>query len=87
MVTSQSDISLSGGTESVTLPKDPARGKPTLWLNSGSARARLSTDPTWHTLRNGANLYPEIRQSADGEVTLLLDGSGSVGIEYRIGSL
>ena len=87
VVTDESDVTLTGGTESVSLPRDPARGKPTLWLNSGNARARLSTDSNWHTLKGGANLIPEIRQSADGAVTLLLDGTGSVGVEYRIGSL
>jgi len=87
VITDESDITLTGGTTSVSLPKDPARGKPTLWLNTGNARARLSTDPNWHTLKSGANLIPEIRQSADGTVTLMLNGTGSVGIEYRIGSL
>ena len=87
VVTDESDITLTGGTESVSLPRDPARGKPTLWLNSGNARARLSTDSNWHVLKGGANLIPEVRMSADGAVTLLLNGTGSVGIEYRIGSL
>lgn len=87
VVTQQSDIALSGGTETVTLPRDPARGKPTLWLNSGSARAKLSTQSAWMTLKAGANLFPEIRMSDSADVVLQLNGTGSVGIEYRVGSL
>ena len=87
VVTQQSDIALSGGTETVTLPRDPARGKPTLWLNSGSARAKLSTQSAWMTLKAGANLFPEIRMSDSVDVVLQLNGTGSVGIEYRVGSL
>lgn len=87
VITQTSDITLTGGTETVTLPIDPARSKPTLWLNTGSARARLSSDNTWHALSAGANVFPEIRMSADAESTLYLNGTGSVGIEYRVGSL
>lgn len=87
VITQASDIELSGSTESITLPKDPARGKPTLWLNTGSARARLSGEQTWHTLKAGANVFPEIRMSATAESTLILNGTGSVGVEYRVGSL
>lgn len=87
VITQASDVVLNGGTETVTLPPDPARGKPTLWLNTGNARARLSTEQTWHTLKAGANLFPEIRMSATEQTRLLLNGTGSVGIEYRVGSL
>jgi len=87
VITQASDIALTGGTVTVTLPVDPARGKPTLWLNTGSAKARLSSDQKWHTLKAGANLFPEIRMSATAEVQLLLNGTGSVGVEYRVGSL
>lgn len=87
VITQQSDITLDGSTETVTLPRDPARGKPTLWLNSGTVRARLSSESTWHTLKAGANVFPEIRMSADAGVSLLLNGTGSVGVEYRVGSL
>ena len=87
VVTQQSDISLSGDTETVTLPRDPARGKPTLWLNSGNARAKLSNQSAWQVLKAGANLFPEIRMSDSGEVALQLNGTGSVGVEYRVGSL
>jgi len=87
VVTDDSDISLDDETKTVVLPKDPARGKPTLWLNTGSAKARVSTDQTWHVLKSGANVFPEIRMSADTAQTLLLNGTGSVGVEYRVGSL
>ena len=87
VVTQQSDVELTGGTETVTLPRDPARGKPTLWLNSGNARAKLSTQSAWQVLKAGANVFPEIRMSDSGEVTLQLNGTGSVGVEYRVGSL
>jgi len=84
------DIVLNNSSATVTLPIDPARLKPTLWLNSGgsgSVSARLSTDPTWHLLRAGKNVIPEIRQSDVSEVTLELRGTGRVGVDYRIGSL
>jgi len=87
IITQASDIELTGETVSEVLPADPARGKPTLWLNTGNAQARLSTEKVWHTLKPGANMIPEIRLNPDGETTLLLNGTGSVGIEYRIGSL
>ena len=87
VITQQSDIALTGSTVTLTLPIDHARGKPTLWLNTGSAQAKLSTDKNWHTLKGGANVFPEIRQSADSAVTLMLNGTGSVGVEYRVGSL
>lgn len=87
VITQTDDIILNGSTETLTLPMDPARGKPTLWLNTGSARAKLSGEQTWHTLKAGANLFPEIRMSPTSEVTLMLDGTGSVGVEYRVGSL
>ena len=87
VVTDDTDITLDDETKTVVLPSDPARGKPTLWLNTGSARARLSTDQIWHVLKAGANVFPEIRMSADTAQTLLLNGTGSVGVEYRTGSL
>ena len=87
IITQAADIELTGETVSEVLPADPARGKPTLWLNTGNAQARLSTEKVWHTLKPGANMIPEIRLNPDGETTLLLNGTGSVGIEYRIGSL
>ena len=86
-VTQTSDVILNDSTETLTLPIDPARGKPTLWLNTGSARARLSGEQTWHTLKAGSNVFPEIRMSATAERTLVLNGTGSVGVEYRVGSL
>lgn len=89
VITQQSDVILDNETKSVTLPKDPARGKPILWLNSssGTVSARLSTDQTWHLLRSGKNTLPDIRMRAESEVVLQLRGTGSVGVEYRIGSL
>lgn len=91
VVTQQDDVILEDGeTKSVELPIDPARGKPILWLNSGasgSVSARLSTDKEWHALRSGKNTLPEIRMNDRAEVTLMLRGTGTVGVEYRIGSL
>lgn len=87
VITQASDVELAGAPVSVTLPTDQARGKPTLWLNTGSARARLAGEQTWHALKAGANVFPEIRMNPDAEVTLVLDGTGSVGVEYRVGSL
>jgi hypothetical protein len=91
VVTRAEDVVLRNGeTKTVTLPVDPARLKPTLWLNaggSGSVSAKLSTDKTWHLLRSGRNVIPEIRLSDRSEVVLQLRGTGRVGIEYRVGSL
>ena len=87
VISQQSDVVLNNETKSVTLPKDPAKGKPTLWLNQGSAQAKLSDEAAWHTLANGANTFPEIRMSADSTLTLMLKGTGRVGVEYRLGSL
>lgn len=90
VVTQPTDIVLDNETKTVTLPQDPARLKPTLWLNtggSGSVSAKLSTDSTWHLLRAGKNVIPEIRQSDREEVTLYLRGTGRVGVDYRVGSL
>lgn len=87
VVTQVSDVTLNNSTVNVTLPADPARGKPTLWLNTGTAKARLSTDQTWRTLKAGANVFPEIRMSDKQSVTLVLNGKGSVGVDYRVGSL
>lgn len=85
------DVVLANGqTKTVTLPLDPAKLKPTLWLNagaSGSVSAKLATDSTWHLLRAGKNVIPEIRMSDVAEVNLQLRGTGRVGIEYRLGSL
>jgi len=84
------DVVLNNETKSVTLPRDPARGKPILWLNSGgsgSVSAKTSGDNAWHLLRSGKNVIPEVRMSATAETTLMLKGTGTVGIEYRIGSL
>ena len=93
VITQAADITLvNGETKTVTLPRDPARQKVTLWLNtgqSGSVRARTSREAAgaYHLLRAGANRFPEIRMAADAETTLYLTGTGSVGVEYRIGSL
>lgn len=90
VITQPEDIVLTNSTAEVTLPMDPARLKPTLWLNSGGSgtvSAKLSTDPTWHLLRAGKNVIPEIRQSDVAAVTLQLRGTGRVGVDYRVGSL
>ena len=90
VITQQADVVLANETKSVTLPIDPARLKPTLWLNvggSGSVSARVSTDQEWHPLRSGKNVLPEIRMSDRAETTLLMRGTGRVGVEYRVGSL
>lgn len=88
--TNPEDVVLDNETKTVTLPQDPARLKPTLWLNtgsSGSVSARISGDTEWHLLRVGKNVLPEIRQSDREEVTLYLRGTGRVGVDYRVGSL
>lgn len=87
VVTNPSDVELTGGTATVSLPRDDAASKVTLWLNSGSADAKTSTDKTWHALKPGANRIPEIRMSRDGATVLQLRGTGTVGVEYRLGSL
>lgn len=93
VITQVTDVRLvNGETKVVTLPRDPARQKVTLWLNvgqSGSVRARTNREAasTYHLLRSGANHFPEIRMSADAETALYLTGTGSVGVEYRLGSL
>ncbi len=87
VITQSADVVLTGATKSVTLPADPARCKLVLWLNTGTAKARLSTDATWHTLASGSNSFPEIRLSNTSASTLLLNGTATVGIEYRVGSL
>lgn len=91
VITRAEDVVLvNGETKTVSLPVDPARLKPTLWLNtggSGSVSAKLSTDPTWHVLRSGKNTVPEIRLSDRTGVVLQLRGTGRVGIDYRVGSL
>ncbi len=84
------DIVLNNETKSETLPVDPARGKPILWLNSGASgavSARVSSDQTWHPLRSGKNVLPEVRLSDKAATVLYLRGTGNVGIEYRLGSL
>lgn len=90
VITKQEDVVLDNQTKSVTLPKDPARLKPTIWLNvgaSGDVSARVSTDSEWHPLRSGKNTLPEIRMSDRANTVLYLRGTGRVGVEYRIGSL
>ncbi len=87
VVTQEDDVVLTGSVVRVTLPIDPARTKPTLWLNTGAAQARLSTQRSWKTLTAGANVFPEIRMSDSSEVVLELNGTGSVGVDYRVGSL
>jgi len=90
VTTQPEDVVLNNQTKSVTLPIDPARGKPVLWLNtgtSGGVRAKLSTQSAWQVLRVGKNTFPEIRMSDREERTLQLRGTGSVGVDYRIGSL
>lgn len=92
VVTHPEDVVLSNQTKTVTLPVDPARQKVTLWLNtgsSGSVRVRTDRESTsaYHLLRLGRNRFPEVRLAADAETTLYLTGRGSVGIDYRRGSL
>ena len=92
VVTHPEDVVLSNQTKTVTLPIDPARQKVTLWLNSGSSGSvRVRTDredpTTYHLLRMGRNKFPEVRMSATAETVLYLTGTGSVGVDYRRGSL
>ena len=89
-VTNPIDVVLNNQTKTVQLPKDPAAQKVILWLNkgdSGQVSAKLTTDNTWHLLRRGENTFPEITLSATEESTLQLKGTGTVGVEYRVGSL
>ena len=92
VVTRPEDVVLNNQTKTVTLPADPARQKVTLWLNSGSSgsvRVRTSREDsaTYHLLRLGRNRFPEVRMAADAETILYLTGKGTVGIDYRRGSL
>lgn len=88
-ITKQEDVVLENQTKSVSLPIDPARGKVTLWLNSGDVSAQMVAygDYTWHKLKSGVNTFPTIRLSDEKRVWLNLRGTGSVGVEYRLGSL
>lgn len=86
----QEDVVLDNSTETVELPVDPAASKVTLWLNagnSGAVQAKMSTERTWHALKRGANTIPEIRMDRAASTYLQLRGTGTVGIEYRLGSL
>lgn len=84
------DIVLDNETVEVELPIDPARSKPIIWLTSGSSgsvSAKMSGEASWHPLRSGKNTIPEVRMSATADTVLMLEGTGTVGVEYRIGSL
>jgi len=92
VVTHPEDVVVNNQTKTVTLPADPARQKVTLWLNtgsSGSVRVRTNREPTstYHLLRLGRNRFPEVRMAADTETVLYITGTGSVGVDYRRGSL
>lgn len=87
VIVQESDIVLNNQTVEHVLPADRARGKPTIWLNRGSAQVKLSTMSTWLTLKAGANVFPEIRMDAQNAQTLQLKGTGTVGLDYRLGSL
>lgn len=92
VITHPEDVILSNQTKTVTLPPDPARQKVTLWLNSGSSGSvRVRTDRedpgAYHLLRLGRNRFPEVRMESNAETVLYLTGTGSVGIDYRRGSL
>ena len=92
VVTHPEDVVVSNQTKTVTLPTDPARQKVTLWLNtgsSGSVRVRTNREPTstYHLLRLGRNRFPEVRMAADAETVLYITGTGSLGVDYRRGSL
>lgn len=85
----EQDVTVSG-SETVQLPADSARGKVTLWLVSsgtGGVSAKMEEELTWHTLKSGENRIPEIRMSAQKATTLMLRGNGTVGVDYRLGSL
>ena len=87
VIVQESDIVLNNQTVEHVLPADRARGKPTIWLNRGSVKVKLSTMSTWLTLKAGANVFPEIRMDAQNAQTLQLKGTGTVGLDYRLGSL
>ena len=92
VITRPEDVVLNNQTKTVTLPTDPARQKVTLWLNSGLSgsvwvRTNREDPSTRHLLRLGRNRFPEVRMMPDAETTLYLTGTGSVGVDYRRGSL
>lgn len=87
IIVQEADIVLNNQTVERVLPADRARGKPTIWLNRGSVKVKLSTMSTWLTLKSGANVFPEIRMDAQNAQTLQLKGTGTVGLDYRLGSL
>jgi hypothetical protein len=87
VVTQANDISVSNSTATLEMPRDPARTRPTLWLNSGTAKVRLKGQTSWQTLKAGANIVPEIRLSDTEDTALEVSGTGHVGVEYRVGSL
>jgi hypothetical protein len=87
VIVQEADIVLNNQTVEHVLPADRARGKPTIWLNRGSVQVKLSTMSTWLTLKAGANVFPEIRMDAQNAQTLQLKGTGTVGLDYRLGSL
>ena len=91
-ITHPEDVVVNNQTKTFTLPTDPARQKATLWLNSGSSgsvwvRTNREDPSTRHLLRLGRNRFPEVRMAADVETTLYITGTGSVGVDYRRGSL
>lgn len=86
-IVTESDVVVNNRTIERTLPADRARGKPTIWLNNGEVQVKLSTMTQWLTLKSGANVFPEIRMSAQEPKVLQLKGKGTVGIDYRLGSL
>jgi hypothetical protein len=87
VITQVADVVLNNQTKTVMLPKDPARGKPTLWFNTGDYVHARTNRGNWHQLKRGANTYPDIRMSDAEETTLYLMGTGTVGVDYRLGSL
>lgn len=92
VITRPEDVVLNNQTKTVTLPTDPARQKVTLWLNTGSSgsvwvRTNRESSTTRHLLRLGRNRFPEVRMMPDVTTTLYLTGTGSVGVDYRRGSL
>lgn len=87
VIVQEADVTLNNQTKTVTLPADRAGGKPVLWLSNGSVQAKLSTQQEWKSLESGRNTFPEITMDKEESVVLQLKGTGTVGIDYRLGSL
>lgn len=89
-IPSHEDVELDDSTETVDLPRDPSESKVVLWLTSGTSgavRARMADSSTWHVLRSWRNTFADVRMSKNDETQIVLEGTGTVGVDYRVSSL